>query len=158
MTGEKIYFIINPNSKSSLGARIWRRIHRDLKAEHYLPGREYDYFFTDAPGDASRIARILTDPDLFTDPESRLLLFVVGGDGTLNEVMNGIRMESRQHIMIGYIPAGSGNDFYRGAGGIEPGQVISVIRGFCGLQPMDYASMQVVGPVKSIRNFICYII
>lgn len=34
----------------------------------------------------------------------------VGGDGTLNEVINGV-MSSQSHVPIGYIPAGSTNDF-----------------------------------------------
>ncbi len=33
-----------------------------------------------------------------------------GGDGTLNEVINGI-LDAKSHIAVGYIPAGSTNDF-----------------------------------------------
>jgi len=38
-----------------------------------------------------------------------------GGDGTLNEVINGV-MKSKKKIKIGYIPAGSTNDFASGIG------------------------------------------
>lgn len=41
----------------------------------------------------------------------RLTLIAVGGDGTVNEVINGIRDFSR--VTLGYIPTGSSNDFAR---------------------------------------------
>lgn len=47
-------------------------------------------------------------------PEDRIYLITVGGDGTLNEVINGISDFSR--IVLGILPIGSGNDFARGMG------------------------------------------
>lgn len=47
-------------------------------------------------------------------PEDRIYLITVGGDGTLNEVINGITDFSR--IVLGILPIGSGNDFARGMG------------------------------------------
>ncbi len=44
--------------------------------------------------------------------EERENIFLVGGDGTANEVINGITDFSR--IRFGYIPTGSGNDLGRG--------------------------------------------
>ncbi|KHF29604.1 putative lipid kinase YtlR [Anoxybacillus sp. BCO1] len=41
-----------------------------------------------------------------------LILIAVGGDGTMHEVMNGVAMYD--HVTVGYIPAGTGNDFARG--------------------------------------------
>ena len=43
------------------------------------------------------------------------LIVCSGGDGTLNEVIQGI-MRSEKKLPIGYIPAGSTNDFARGVG------------------------------------------
>lgn len=42
-------------------------------------------------------------------------IVVIGGDGTLHEVLTGLG-EQYAHIPVGYIPAGSGNDFARGTG------------------------------------------
>ena len=38
----------------------------------------------------------------------------LGGDGSLNEVINGIKNPSK--VTLGYIPTGSSNDFARGMG------------------------------------------
>ncbi|MFO8070165.1 MAG: diacylglycerol kinase family protein [Alkalibacterium sp.] len=40
------------------------------------------------------------------------LIVAVGGDGTLNEVVNGL-VNAGNHLPVGYIPTGSGNDFAR---------------------------------------------
>ncbi len=40
----------------------------------------------------------------------------MGGDGTVNEVVNGLVKTVYTHITLGYIPTGSGNDFARGLG------------------------------------------
>ncbi len=47
----------------------------------------------------------------FTEDRQRHTLIVLGGDGTINEVVNGIADLSK--ITLGYIPTGSGNDFTR---------------------------------------------
>ncbi len=40
------------------------------------------------------------------------LLVVIGGDGTLHQVVSELQLEQQQ-IPVAYIPAGSGNDFAR---------------------------------------------
>ena len=47
-------------------------------------------------------------------PEKEVKLIVVGGDGTINEVLNGIGDFER--VSLGIVPMGSGNDFVRGVG------------------------------------------
>lgn len=48
--------------------------------------------------------------------EKNDFLIVVGGDGSFNEVLNGIKKSSNPETPITYLPAGTGNDFARGAG------------------------------------------
>ena len=43
------------------------------------------------------------------------VLLVIGGDGSLNEVLNGIKWSSNPNTPIAYLPAGTGNDFARAA-------------------------------------------
>ena len=60
--------------------------------------------FTQYPGHATSIAiKSASEFDY---------LIVVGGDGTLNEVINGIDLNSQ--IIIGLLPFGTGNDFAKG--------------------------------------------
>lgn len=98
--------IINPaagNVNSSLTNRIERMLSVHLKnaALHW----------TTAEGDAIRIARDCSEKGLDH-------FIVVGGDGTLNEVVNGIYENGLpdKRPVIAVIPAGSGNDWARSLG------------------------------------------
>ncbi len=103
-----IEFIVNPVSKEKSGAHCWELIAKELEQEGKEEGRDYRVHFTEYSGHGTVIAKELTEGE---DPE-KMLLVVVGGDGTLNEVLNGIHFFGVQ--TLGYIPAGSGNDFARG--------------------------------------------
>ena len=100
------YFIINPNSRSGEGFHTWKAAE-ELLRERAL---EYEAYFTEGTGHASRLARQIAALSL------PCTLTVVGGDGTLNEVANGLADTEYSHITLGYIPTGSGNDFARGLG------------------------------------------
>jgi len=63
---------------------------------------EHEIIFTNKPGEATTITKKYKD--------SKCVIFSVGGDGTLNEVLNGIVGSDN---MLGVIPTGSGNDFYK---------------------------------------------
>lgn len=71
---------------------------------------DYEIYLTQAPGDATAYirdyCRTHTDPVRF---------YACGGDGTLNEVVNGAVGFS--HASIGCYPCGSGNDFVKYYGG-----------------------------------------
>ena len=71
-------------------------------------GVSYEVFETTRRGEAQEIVARLTD----TQEEVKLV--VVGGDGTLHEVLNGIK--SPEKCALGIIPAGTGNDFAEAAG------------------------------------------
>lgn len=74
------------------------------KAEEVLTERKIPYQLhqTAAARDAERIARQLTE-------EGENELIVLGGDGTLHEVLNGV-VDPTQ-CRLGIIPSGTGNDF-----------------------------------------------
>ena len=97
-------FIINPNARSGKGLRAWKLIEKRLE-EKSVP---YQVFFTKYQGHATQIARTLTQ-----EKDCRSLI-VLGGDGTLNEAVNGIADLAR--VTLGYIPIGSSNDFARSLG------------------------------------------
>lgn len=92
-------FIVNPTSGNNLGIKASKVI------EEYCKRRNINYkiIYTEKKNDAIRIARELNEYENVT-------IFSVGGDGTLNEVVNGL---ANSKAKLGLIPVGSGNDFYR---------------------------------------------
>lgn len=100
-----LYFIVNEKSGSGRGASIWEELCAFLKEEQ-IP---YQSWCTEYEGHATILAGELCTK---RDPDIRLI--VLGGDGTVNEVLNGITDFGR--IRFGLIPTGSGNDFARGLG------------------------------------------
>ncbi len=61
--------------------------------------------FTEREGDATRLAREAVTNDCE-------LVIAAGGDGTLNEVINGLAPHADQ-LEVGLVPLGTGNDFAR---------------------------------------------
>ena len=99
------YFIVNYTGGSGKARKTWHRVHFLLKEK----GIEYKAYTTKYAGHAGKLAKAISEL-----PEEDIRLVVVGGDGTINEVLNGITDFSR--IRFGLIPTGSGNDFARGLG------------------------------------------
>ena len=98
-------FIVNPNAGTGAAARQWPRIRR--ASERLLgPGEAR---FTRGAGDALDYAAeaVASGVDL---------LVCVGGDGTLNEVVNGLLSnpaDARGSCVLGYVPCGTGCDLSR---------------------------------------------
>lgn len=97
----KYTFIVNPKSRSGHGGMIWDILKPELKKRRI----DYEVFFTKYERHATEIVKALTRD------EQEHTLVVLGGDGTVNEVISGIRDCSK--VTLGYIPTGSGNDFTR---------------------------------------------
>lgn len=97
-------FIVNPKARSGMGEMIWRTLEPELKKQR-VP---YRVHMTAGKKHAEETARALT-----ADGREHTLV-VLGGDGTVNETVNGIR--SLEKTVLGYIPIGSSNDFARGLG------------------------------------------
>lgn len=100
------YFIVNPNAHHGHGGKIWRKLERQIENS----GIEYEVFLTEGRGDASRLAARLTEGKP-CDSENLPVIVAVGGDGTVNEILNGLSFE--RPVTLGYLPAGSGNDLAR---------------------------------------------
>lgn len=101
------YFIVNPASRSGRGARLWQdTIEPALKEKHI----KYEALFSEKQGDLTRLAKqiIQKAAKAQTDP---VRLVVLGGDGTVNETLQGIAEED--NVTLSYIPTGSSNDLAR---------------------------------------------
>lgn len=106
MSGYRI--IVNPVSGRGAGARSIPQIETQLQAH----GLEYDIELTRAPWHAAELAEkaSLAGCDV---------VVAAGGDGTANEVLNGIVRAGKQggnQSAMGVLSVGRGNDFAYGAG------------------------------------------
>ena len=101
---KKLYFILNLQSgKATISSKLAVVIDMFTKAGYEVTARP-----TQERMDACAAAK-------YACGQGFDLIVCSGGDGTLNEVIQGI-MRSEKKLPIGYIPAGSTNDFARGVG------------------------------------------
>ena len=90
------HFIVNKVSGNGKGLTIWRNVEKILAVKQL----NYRVYFTSYPSHATEISKEIKNG----------VTIVIGGDGTIHEVINGL---IRSNIPMGIIPAGSGNDFAR---------------------------------------------
>lgn len=124
-------FIVNPNARSGLGQSVWNDLEAILKKEKI----EYQVFFTKYQKHATSIVREIT-----SDGEEHTIV-ALGGDGTVNEVVNGIVHLDK--TILGYIPIGSSNDFARGLElPTNPVDALNTILTCPHLHPMNVGEMR----------------
>ena len=94
----KTVFLVNPAAENGAAGRRWP----ELAHEAASLGLQGDTRFSERPGHLTELAReAAADADL---------LVAVGGDGTVNEVVNGI---AGLDVELALIPRGTGGDFVR---------------------------------------------
>ena len=97
---KKLLFILNPYA----GMRKANRVLADIIAIFNRADYQVDVYITAGTGDAAQVvSQRAGDVDL---------VVCCGGDGTFNETVTGI-LKSGADVPVGYIPAGSTNDFAR---------------------------------------------
>jgi YegS/Rv2252/BmrU family lipid kinase len=96
--------IVNPLSAGGSTREKWSGLASDLRT-HFGP---FNVAFTKGPGDGAVIARAAAG-------SGRRFVIACGGDGTINEVANGI-LESGKDVEFGVLPSGTGGDFRRSLG------------------------------------------
>ena len=95
---KKMLFVMNPYAGTRRGAKELSEILAVFNQANY----EETTYMTSGTGDAFKIAKERS--------EGMDVVVCCGGDGTLNETMSGL-LDAGRDIPIGYIPAGSTNDF-----------------------------------------------
>jgi diacylglycerol kinase (ATP) len=93
--------IINPTSAGGATRKAWPGIASELST-HF---GAFTCAFTTGSGDAAKLAAKGA-------LEGRSLIIACGGDGTINEVANGI-LESGADTSLGILPSGTGGDFQK---------------------------------------------
>ncbi|WP_167614899.1 diacylglycerol/lipid kinase family protein [Maribellus sediminis] len=104
-TSEKWIVILNPHAGGSKGRRDQKEIEKSLKKE----GFTYELLISEYPKHAIQLAQDAVE-------QGATQIIIAGGDGTLNEVLNGIFRSNASHkneVVTGVIPVGTGNDWIR---------------------------------------------
>lgn len=96
------YFIVNPVAGNGRTKEVTKEIEEQLKERKI----KYKLVYTEYPGHATELAAKVSE-DEFSKVVS------VGGDGTLNEILNGLNLKT---MSLGIIPSGTGNDLIKCAG------------------------------------------
>lgn len=111
------HLLINPAAGSGKAADIAQRIITIMEKQEF----GYTTYYTTHQGHEVSIVEELAketllpwDASITETNEEFPLLLVLGGDGTLHQVVTCLQ-EINPAIPVSYIPAGSGNDFARGA-------------------------------------------
>jgi YegS/Rv2252/BmrU family lipid kinase len=105
MSIKEWFVIVNPNAGSRKCERDWPEIHGLLIDERF----DFHHQLTDYRMHATSIAETAIR-------KGYRKIIVVGGDGTLNEVVNGVFMQDvvpSNDITLGMITVGTGNDWGR---------------------------------------------
>ncbi len=93
----KHIFIINPTSGAKKGTEYAKYFEKYCQNNHI----DYEIRYTKGPKDATAIVKSIKE---------RSIIYSVGGDGTLSEIVQGI-YGTKHYLSV--FPAGTGNDFYR---------------------------------------------
>jgi YegS/Rv2252/BmrU family lipid kinase len=98
--------IVNPVAGAGRTAREWPRIRGILKGH----GLRFEHDMTEAPGHAIELAREAAGNGYDT-------VVSVGGDGTINEVVNGLYASGNiRSAALGIVSTGTGSDYIRTIG------------------------------------------
>lgn len=99
----KTFLVVNPRSANGATGRKWPQIAGQLSS---VLG-DFGFAFTEKPMDAMLLARKALQ-------DGFRCVVAVGGDGTVNEVVNGFFMDGKAlnpDAALGVIPRGTGGDF-----------------------------------------------
>ncbi len=99
------YVIVNPAAASGKAKRLWKAIKQELDTI------DIDYVFEFTTHKSHAIALVQQ-----AIKSGKINFIAVGGDGTLNEVVNGVFLQSdvdTKEIAIANIPIGTGNDWIK---------------------------------------------
>lgn len=101
---DQLICIVNPSAQNGRCMKIWKKVEAYLQAENL----SYIAYFTKEKNHATE----LTEKIAKKAQGKSVLIAVVGGDGTMHEVVNGA--VHHKNVRLAFIPGGSGNDFSKG--------------------------------------------
>lgn len=98
--------IVNPAAGAGKTARLWPLIMELFKGQ----GLRFEHDVTEAPGHAIELARVAAQ-------DGYNMVVSVGGDGTINEIVNGLYASGNiGGALLGIVSTGTGSDYIRTIG------------------------------------------
>ncbi len=101
------HVIVNPSSKSGLAKKQWKELKKILDSKKVT----YIVHFTKSEKELKKYTHSITDKMLHLHNGRPNRLIILGGDGTLNCVLNSI--DDLENTIVSYMPTGTSNDFAR---------------------------------------------
>ncbi|MBQ0004837.1 MAG: hypothetical protein KBS68_03120, partial [Clostridiales bacterium] len=109
----KYAFIVNPASGQGKKKDLVAQLNELVESS----SKDIKVYYTAGEKDAT----VLADAIAREAGDEQVVIFACGGDGTIQEVANGI--VGNDNAVLGVVPVGSGNDFVRTlGGGLDEGQ------------------------------------
>lgn len=105
------FLIVNCFANHGKSKAIWQTVQAELDSRQV----NYSFKLTHNSGDARQIAHDYT-AGLKAVDYHKVVILVVGGDGTLNDALNGIKDAKTNDLPLSFIPSGNNNSFARGIG------------------------------------------
>jgi diacylglycerol kinase (ATP) len=98
--------IVNPAAGAGKSGRLWPEIMGHFKGN----GLKFDHHITEAPGHATELAKEAAK-------QGYEMVVAVGGDGTINEIVNGLYASGHLgKAALGIVSTGTGSDYVRTVG------------------------------------------
>ena len=129
---KKHLFIVNPQAGFKNIKNFEEKLHNIFKRMSNVDHEtEYKVVYTEYEGHAQIIAKDYSLLDKY-------IIYAVGGDGTLNEVLNGM---VNTNSVLGWVPVGTGNDFMKTLNpNFDENTILeNTINGY--IKEIDYASL-----------------
>lgn len=133
------FFIVNPTADSGRARHRWE-IMENLLAQYQIP---YVAHLTTRRGDATETARKAIAQQGFRH------IIAAGGDGTMNEVINGIFSQTSVRydaILFSMLPIGTGNDW------VKTYQISRDLAAYCQLLLRKKETRQDIGVIQYTEN------
>lgn len=143
MVGKRFVLLVNPRGGRRRGLALTRRI----EPRFANAGASLDVHVTQGPGHATQLARTL-------DLRGLDGLCLIGGDGTVHEVANGLlQRDDRASIPLGLIPGGTGNSLALHLGCATPHDAVGrILAG--NVQPLDAVRLELEDRVTHCVNIV----
>ena len=154
----KHIFILNPVAGTP---KTRQGIREQIEAAAAELGADYEIYTTKAENDAKEYIAAY-------DPTADARFYAIGGDGTLNEAVNGV-LAREGYSELGVIPCGTGNDFARVmpnksalfdmkkqiAAKARPVDAYTTDQGICGINMVNIGiDAQTAADVHKVSRFI----